>query len=250
MKALVTGASSGIGRAFAIELEEDGYDLVLTARREDRLNELKDMLKANVRVIPADLSRKEECIRLFEEVRGENICIVINNAGFGVFGGFDKTDLDAELDMLDVNIGAVHILTKLFLKEFMEKDYGYILNVASSAGFFPGPLFSSYYASKAYVLRLTQAITEELRREKSDVYVGALCPGPVATEFNSVANACGAGIGGLSAEDVARYSLDKMYAKKSVIVPGAMMKAAHSVGRLLPEKLQARLVYKLQDRKK
>ncbi len=250
MKALVTGASAGIGRAFAGWLADDGYDLIITARREDRLQEMKESLRTDVTAIRADLSKREECLDLFRQVENEDIRIVINNAGFGVFGEFDKTDLDAELDMLQVNVDALHILTKLFLKKFKEKNEGYILNVASSAGFFPGPLFSSYYASKAYVVRLTQAIAEELRRDGSNVYAGVLCPGPVATEFNAVANARGAGIGGLDAVDVARYALDKMYAKKTMIVPGAVMKIAHSIGRLLPDKLQARMVYNLQSRKK
>jgi len=249
MKALVTGASSGIGRALVIQLAEDGYDIIAVARRRDRLEELKSIVKTELTFIPADLSDRRQCFSLYEQVSGQDISIAINNAGFGVFGEFDKTDLDGELSMLDVNVESLHILTKLFLKDFLKKDYGYILNVASSAAFFPGPLFASYYASKAYVLRLTQGIYEELRRKKSNVYIGALCPGPVDTEFNATAHAGGFSAKPLSASDVASYTLKKMYAKKTLIIPGGLMKAAHALGRLLPDGVQARLVYGFQNKK-
>lgn len=143
-----------------------------------------------VTILPADLSSREGCRALYRAAQGENIDILVNNAGLGLFGPFDETDLEAELGMLDVNIIAMHMLMKLFLPDLEAKDRGYILNVASSAAFLPGPLLSSYYASKAYVLRLSEAVAEELRRAGSGVRISVLCPGPVQTEFDQVANVC------------------------------------------------------------
>lgn len=248
MKALITGASSGIGRDMARVLGERGCDLILTARRTERLEELRKELPAGVRMIPADLSKAEDCFHLYEQTRGENVDIVVNCAGFGVFGPFDETRLDRELQMIDVDIRAVHILTKLFYLDFKKRGSGYILNVASSAAFQPGPLLSSYYAAKAYVLRLTEALAEELRRDGSDVYVGALCPGPVETEFDSVADVRFS-VKGLSSRYVAKYAVEKMFARKTVIVPGGTMKAARFFERFLPEKAIVRAAYHMQKRK-
>jgi short-subunit dehydrogenase len=248
MKALITGASSGIGRDMAEILSAKGYDLILVARRLDRLEQVKRGLKTNVRIITADLSDRAACMNLYEQVKGENIDILINNAGFGVFGAFDTTDLQKELAMIDTNLIAVHILNKLFLKDFKARNSGYILNVASSAAFQPGPLLSSYYASKAYVLRLTQAIYEELRRSGSNVHICALCPGPVRTEFNEVANVKFS-VKGLESRYVAEYAIDKMFKNKLVIVPGTMMKCAHFFGRFLPEKQLLKITYRIQQQK-
>ena len=181
MKALITGASSGIGREIARQLSAMGIDVILVARRMTRLQELKEELEGNVQIICMDLRDALSCRMLYERLREEDIDILVNNAGFGVYGAFDETDLDKELAMIDVNVRAVHILTKLFLRDFIARDYGYILNVASIAGYLPGPLMAGYYASKAYVLRLSEAIYGELRRKKSNVHITALCPGPVQT---------------------------------------------------------------------
>ena len=132
-----------------------------------------------------DLRDAKSCRMLYERVKAEEIDILINNAGFGLCGAFDETSLDRELEMIDLNIRAVHVLTKLFLKDFIARDHGFILNVASIAAYAPGPLMATYYASKAYVLRLSQSIYGELRRRGSHVHVAALCPGPVRTEFQS-----------------------------------------------------------------
>lgn len=248
MKALVTGASSGIGRDIARILSEKGYELILTARRAERLEELKKELKTETRTISADLSRAEDCFSLYEQVKDEKIDILVNCAGFGLFGAFEKTDLNRELQMLDVDIRALHILTKLFYRDFKRRDSGYILNVASSAAFQPGPLLSSYYAAKAYVLRLTQALAEELRRSGSHVYIGALCPGPVDTEFNSVADVRFA-LKGLTSAYVAQYAIDQMFARKIVIVPGTQLKAVRFFERFLPEKLIVGAAYHMQKKK-
>lgn len=248
MKALVTGASSGIGRDISILLSKKGYDLILVARRKERLEELKNTLSTNVQIICADLSKEESCFALYEQVKDEDIDILINNAGFGIFGPFDKIDIHEELRLIDTNIKAVDILTKLFLKDFKIKDSGYILNVASSAAFLPGPLLSSYYASKAYVLRLTQAIYEELRREGSRVYVGSLCPGPVDTEFNKVANVK-MSLKGLTSQYVAEYAIKQMFKRKLTIIPGKTMKLAAFFEKFVPEKQLLKIAYHMQKKK-
>ena len=146
-----------------------GYELILVARRRDRLEALSRELTVKCRIIEADLSDAEQCKMLYCRARSEDLEIVVNNAGFGMCGSFAATSLDRDLEMIRTNIVAVHILTKLFLHDFRLKNRGYILNVASSAGFMAGPLMATYYATKSYVLRLTEAIREELRREGSAV---------------------------------------------------------------------------------
>jgi short-subunit dehydrogenase len=248
MKALITGASSGIGRDMARELSKKGCSLILVARRMDRLEELKKELSTEVKIISLDLSREEACFELYEKTKDDNIDILINNAGFGLFGAFDKTDLNRELEMINTNIKATHILTKLFLKDFKNRDSGYILNVSSSAAFLPGPLLSSYYATKAYILRLTEAIAEELRRVESRVYIGALCPGPVRTEFDAVADVKFS-VKGLASGYVAKYAIEKMFERRLIIIPGNLMKMVRLFQKLLTEKQLTKLSYSVQKRK-
>ena len=163
MKALITGASSGIGRDMAKYLSKLGYDLVIVARNRDALENLKNELKTNVEVVAIDLSQNQNCYKLHEQIR--DIDILINNAGFGEFGNFTETSLEKEISMIQTNITTLHILTKLYLKDMVEKDKGHILNVASIAGFMPGPLMATYYASKNYVVALTRAIRKELKKK-------------------------------------------------------------------------------------
>ncbi len=248
MKILITGASSGIGRDMALLLAKCGHQLILTARRKERLEEIRKRYPKQVRIIPADLSQKEECFRLYRETAGEDIDVLINNAGFGLCGTFCKADLDTELQMIETNITAVHILTKLFVRDFVKRDYGFILNVASSAAFLPGPLMASYYATKAYVLRLSQAIGEELRRQKSKVFISVLCPGPVKTEFSSTAQVK-FHLNSLSSEYVARYALEKLFERKALIIPGVGMKLLKQLERLASEQLLLRVAYHIQSRK-
>lgn len=248
LKALITGASSGIGRSMAICLAQKNIDLIIVARREEKLLELKNTLDVDVKVIKADLSKNDECFKLYEIVKNENINILINNAGFGICGDFLSTDLNKEIQLINTNITAVHILTKLFLKDFASKNSGFIMNVASSAAFLPGPLLSSYYASKSYVLRLGQAINEELKRNNSNIRISTLCPGPVKTEFDKVANVKFS-INGLSSDFVAKYAIDKMFAKKEVILPGYLMKILRPFQKFLPEKILTKAAYKIQRKK-
>ncbi len=249
MKALITGASSGIGRDMARYLASMGWDLILVARREDRMRELqKELVSVDVRCITLDVGRAEDCYRLYELTKDDNVTMLINNAGFGLAGEYVRTDLSTELNMIDVNIRAVHILTKLFLRDFVARDKGIILNVASSAGFIAGPLLSTYYATKNYVLRLTEAIYEELRRKGSRVRISALCPGPVNTEFNKVAQVKFA-VNGISSEYCARVAIDGALRGKPVIVPGGMMKAGLFLRKFLSEKTMLKISYGLQRRK-
>ena len=246
LKALITGASSGIGREIARLLAARGYELVIAARREDRLEALKRTLGVPCKIACTDLSVRTEAERLFEENR--DVDVLVNNAGFGVFGAFDETQLSRECEMLDVNILALHILMKLYLAEFKKRGSGRILNVSSSASFFPGPMFSSYYASKAYVTRLSLAVREELRREKSPVTVSVLCPGPVRTEFNDVAGVK-FGIGSVSPQYAARAAVDGMFKGKGIITPSLATGFTRFISKLVPDSLAARVVYILQKKK-
>lgn len=249
MKALVTGASSGIGRDMARYLAQKGWDLILVARREDRIRELQKELKdVDIRCITLDVGRAEDCYRLYELTKTDGVDMLINNAGFGLAGEYVRADLDTELNMIDVNIKAVHILTKLFLRDFVARDRGFILNVASSAGFMAGPLLSTYYATKNYVLRLTEAIYEELRRKGSHVRISALCPGPVNTEFNKVAKVKFA-VDGISSEFCAKVAIDGTLQGKPVIIPGAMLKAGLFFRKFLSEKTMLKIAYGFQRRK-
>ena len=188
MKALITGASSGIGLAMANYLNEIGVDLILVSRNKEKLEDLTKNFQVNVHIIILDLSNLEKIKELYVLTKNEEIDILINNAGFGLFGEFTSTNLNQEMEMIDVNIKAVHLLTKLYLKDMVKRNSGYILNVASAAGFGPGPLMATYYATKAYVLNLTEAISYELKAKNKDVSISVLCPGPVKTNFNKVAN--------------------------------------------------------------
>lgn len=248
MKALITGASSGIGRDMARCLSDKGYDLILVARDKENLEKLKNELNTNVEIISMDLSIIENCKSLYTKVKDQNIDILINNAGFGTIGAFRKTDMEKELSMINLNIKAVHILTKLFLNDFVKRDSGYILNVSSSSAFQPGPLMATYYSTKCYVYHLTLAIYEELRRIKSNVKVSCLCPGPVDTNFNNVAN-CEFKIKALSSEYVAKYAIDKMFKNKLLIIPGIKMKLVYIFGRFIPNKLKLKITYNIQHRK-
>ena len=246
MIALITGASSGLGRDFAINLSKKGYDLILVARDLKGLNETKKLCMTNCTLENLDLTKEENVKLLYDKYK--NIDVLINNAGFGLFGEFDKTNLNKELNMIDLNVKAVHILTKLYLKDMIKKDSGYILNVASVAAFLPGPLMNTYYATKSYVFKFTMAIYEELRRKKSNVKVSVLCPGPVDTKFNDVADVKFA-LKGMNSKYVSDYAINKMFKNKLIIIPGIKNKIAIFFTRFLSYKMQAKMDYKMQERK-
>ena len=247
MRALVTGASSGIGRDIARELSKKGYDLVIVARNTDRLEELKKELKTNVEVISMDLTSEENCKSLYNQAK--DIDLLVNNAGFGEFGFFTETDLDKEINMIKTNITALHILTKLYLKDMIKRNSGRVLNVASIAGFMPGPLMATYYATKNYVVRLSEALREELKKQKSNVKVSVLCPGPVKTNFNNVANVKFE-LNSLTSEYVARYTVDRLLKNKFYIVPGVTIKIAKVLAKISPTLIVSKFSYHMQKRKR
>ena len=230
----------------AIYLGELGYDLYVVARSGDRLEKLKSIIKTKVNVYEYDLSVIDNCYKLYDELKDEKIDIVINNAGFGVFGDYKYDNLDKEINMIDLNVKCLHILTKLFVNNKYTKR---ILNVASSAGLMKGgPLMSGYYGTKSYVCSYSFALYEELRRNNSDKRISVLCPGPVDTEFNKRAHVK-FNLKSLDARYVARYAIDKMFKNKLIIIPGFSMKLGIFFSRFLPTKLLLKISYNIQKRK-
>lgn len=244
MRALITGASSGIGREFAKILSKNGYDLVLVARDKEKLEEVKKELSTNVEIVCLDLSISENCKMLYNNY--PDMDLLINNAGFGDCGNFSSTSLDKELSMISTNITAYHILTKLYLINMKMKNSGHILNVASIAGFMPGPLMSTYYATKAYIVRLSEGIREELKKEKSSVKISILCPGPVNTNFNKVANVK-FHLREANSFQVANYAIKHL--NKFYIVPGLDIKLAKFLAKIIPSSIVAKVTYRIQKRK-
>ena len=248
MKALITGASSGIGKDMARILAQKNYELVLVARDVKKLEETKNELEkiTKVEIISTDLSNEENCKELYKKV--QNIDILINNAGFGDCGNLTKTSLEKDLNMIKTNIIAYHILTKLYLIDMKAKNQGKILNVASIAGFMPGPLMATYYATKNYVVRLSEAIREELKKEKSNIQISILCPGPVETNFNKVANVK-FNLREANSMNVAKYAIKKLEKGKFYIVPGIDIKIAKIGAKIIPTNIIAKFAY-MEKKKK
>ena len=248
MKALITGASSGIGREFARLLAPRCDHLVLVGRNEERLAALAAELSVHegltVTTQAMDLADVSNCLRLHQTC--PEVDLLINNAGFGDAGEFWETDLDKDLSMIDTNIKALHILTKRYLRDMVARDRGQILNVASIAGFLPGPLMATYYATKSYVVRLSEAIRKELKGRKSRVRISILCPGPVKTNFEKTANVR-FGAYGADARTVARYALDHL--DRFYILPGAVTQASRAALKLIPVSLAAAFIYGFQSRR-
>ncbi len=250
MKALITGASSGIGRDIAKVLAKKKYDLILIARHKEKLEklarELEEENKIKIETISMDLSIPENCKKIHKKV--QDVDILINNAGFGDCGNFTKTSLDKEISMINTNIVAYHTLMKLYLIDMKAKGSGKILNVASIAGFMPGPLMSTYYATKAYIVRISESIKEELKKEKSNVEISILCPGPVSTNFNEVANVKFY-MRQADSMKVAEYAIKKMEQGKFYIVPGIDVKLAKIGAKLMPTSLISKITYRIQKKK-
>lgn len=247
--AIITGASSGIGKEFAKSFSKMGYRLVLTARRKERLEDLKETLGTPCRILTADLSKEDECKRFLEEISDEQADIFINNAGFGACGVFDEVSLTKEISMIDLNVKAMHILFKGMLSKMKKQNHGQILNVASSAGLLPaGPYMAAYYATKAYVVSITKAVAQELKEQKSNVYVSALCPGPVDTEFNENADVIFA-LKGITAGKCVKEAIKGMKKHKVIIVPSLKMKLAIFGQKLIPNVLLMKIVAKQQKKK-
>lgn len=250
MKALITGATSGIGLDMARYLAIKKYELILVARDRYKLEKVQELLPTKVTIVVADLSNEQKVKELCIIAKQENIDILINNAGFGDFGYLPDTDLNKDLDMINTNIKAVHILTKSIVKDLEKKNTDtYILNVASSAGLQPGgPLMSTYYATKSYVRSLTESLYYEEKKKKTKVHVSVLCPGPVDTNFNNVAGVH-FGVKPLKSTFVAKYAIDKMFENKMLIIPGTKMKLANFFSRFASHKFLLKIVYRVQKKK-
>lgn len=255
--ALVTGATSGIGLEIARLLASRGADLVLVARSKERLAEIKKSFEREhgviVRVFDKDLSKPgaaDDVYRAAQQSSGK-IEALVNNAGFGGWGRFAETDLVSELEMIQLNVTALTHLTKLFLKDMVRAGRGRILNVASTAAFQPGPLMAVYYATKAYVLSFSEALSEELRA--TGVTVTALCPGPTHTEFGKRSGMgrthIFAGPLVMTAANVARAGVEAMERGRAVVVPGAANKAISFSVRVSPRALVRRAVYGIQQKR-
>ena len=246
MISLITGASSGIGRDMAFEFADRGYDLILVARSFDRLKEVKNEIikkydKCNVLIMKCDVSNVESVKNLYNDVRKEfvNIDVLVNNAGFGDCGKFYETDLEKDISMINTNILGLHVLTKLFLQDMVKVNKGYILNIASIAGFMPGPLMATYYSTKAYVVRLTRAIAKELKVVNSKVRIAAFCPGPVNTEFNKNANVIFS-LKGQSSSDVAKIGVNGLFkSNKVVYFSSILIRIVACLAKIMPESFMA-----------
>lgn len=249
MVALITGASGGIGAAMARKLKKQGHKVILAARNEEKLLGLQRELGDGTEIIPIDLSLENAPYQLYQEVKGKGVEILINNAGYGTFGEFSSVSLETEMNMLSLNVRTPHILTKLFLKDFLVRDRGYILNVGSMAGLLSGgPLLDTYYATKSYLVRLSEGIYEELRRRKSHVSISVLCPGPVHTGFNQRAGVRFA-VSGITAEKAAECAIQGMFRRKLLIIPGGLAKAGNFFKRFGSEKFLLSATYHFQNRK-
>jgi short-subunit dehydrogenase len=253
--ALVTGASGGIGYELALLFARDGYDCILVARSQDKLKELAERLESEHRVktlvLAKDLAKPSAVDEIYEEVTAASmhVDVLVNNAGFPVFGLFVDTDLRAELEMLQVNVVALTALTKLFLKGMVERRAGRILNLASTAAFLPGPLMSVYYASKAYVLSFSEALSNELRG--TGVTVTALSPGPTRTGFQKrgVMEDSRLVQGQIAdAASVALAGYRGLMAGKTIVIPGFTNKLVPWVVRLSPRGVVTRVVRRMQER--
>jgi hypothetical protein len=256
LTALITGASAGLGRELARVAARDGHDVVLVARRKDRLQELAKELEAahgiTAIVIDADLSARGATQGIVERVQaaGLSIDFLINNAGFGSYGPFAETDLARQTEMVDVNIRALMELTHRLLPQMLAHKSGRILNVASLAGFAPGPYMATYYATKAFVLSFSEALAAELRG--TGVTITASCPGPTATEFGAVAKSDRTNLfraGAASAASVARHGYQAMLAGKVVAIPGLANKLTALSIRLGPRAVVRRIAAWLNQKR-
>ncbi|HJO03585.1 MAG TPA: SDR family oxidoreductase [Acidobacteriota bacterium] len=254
--ALVTGASSGIGLELARLFAADGHDLVLTARRESRLRQLAAELSethgVEVAVVAADLAAPDAPRALHDTVeqRGLQVDALVNNAGFGSSGSFADADLDRQLEMIQVNVGALVELTGLCLPAMRRRGRGWIMNVASTAAFQPGPLMSVYFATKAFVLHFSEAIAEEVREE--GVVVSAFCPGPTLTEFRAVSRGrddlpVPAGVPDAATVAAAGYAA--LWRARQVFIPGVKNRLMALSVRWAPRAFVARTVHRMQQRR-
>ena len=234
--AVITGASAGLGVEFARQLSKRGHRLVLAARRKERLEELAREL-GNARALAIDLSKKDAAARLMTdlEANGEVVGLLVNNAGFGLIGRFAELDAKRLRQMIDLNVGTLSDLCRAIAPGMIERKSRGIINVASTAAFQPGPKMAVYFATKAFVLSLTEALHEELK--PYGVHVTCLCPGPTRTEFGDVAGFGGNGLFdrvAMEAPKVVEAGLDGLAKTKAVVIPGLLNKVTANSGRFAP----------------
>ncbi len=251
--ALITGASSGIGAELASLCAAGGFGVILIARRTDRLDQLAAELTARhgvkVRTIAADLASPEAPDEIYQQTRGETIDILINNAGFGLRGRYDQTDWDAESRLIQVNITALAHLSKLYVKDMARRGSGRILNVGSTAAFVPGPLMAMYYASKAFVVSFSEALSKEF--EGTGVSITVLCPGPTRTEFDTAAGIAGSKLfrgSAMTAKEVAQIGYRAMMAGEAEAIAGARNRGMILLTRLAPRTLLASIAKRLNSK--
>ena len=252
---LITGASGGIGLELAKLFAADGYHLILVARSKQKLEEIAaDFSKrfgVSTKVISKDLSRVESCREIYEELSREKICVdvLVNNAGFGGYGDFCTTDLEHETRMIHLNIVSLVHLTKLFLKDMIQNKQGRVLNVASTAAFQPGPLMSIYYATKAFVLSFSEAITNEL--EGTGVTVTTLCPGPTETNFRTAAGMQKSMLFSkhlnMPSSEVARLGYEGMKRGEVIVIPGFKNRLIVQLVRIAPRSYIRKMIRKVQE---
>lgn len=242
MTVLITGAASGIGLQLALYCTKLNMDIILVDQDKSRLQKIKNDLVSIKKTITLDLSNEENCYLLYEKVKDDEIDFLINNAGFGLFGEFYETSIETEMKMVDLNIRSYHILTKLFLRDMLKRDSGYILNICSSAGFLFAPRMSTYYATKNYITKLTIGISEEIKKVSNNVTITALCPGKVNTDFYVTAK----GDIKSSASDgffVAKKGIDSCFKGKNLVVPGINMKLLLFFKRFISYNLLGKIMY-------
>lgn len=247
MYALITGATSGLGKSLAIKLSNMDYKIIAVGRNEEKLKSLSKCLK-DVITIKADLTKEEEIYKVYNETKKYKIDLLINAAGNGYLGKFNEIDIKKDIETINLNIISLHLLTKLYLSDMIDRNEGRILNVASSAAFQPGPLMSTYYATKSYVYNLTMGIYEELRQSKSNVKIHVLCPGAFKTEFLDKAGIKNAKYV-KSVEFIVDYTIKNMFKNKTVLVPGFLMRLVLFFERFLSKKTLLKINYNIQKNK-
>ncbi len=249
MRAVITGASSGIGIEFARLLAINGYDLIISARRADRLNALRTVLQkkygVSVEVFTADLSEVSEVKRLSEYCFSRKTDVLINNAGFGTLGSFHNVSDTDTANLINTNISALTLLTKAFINT---QEDGYILNVASVAAFMPGPFLASYYASKAYVLSFSAAVNEELKQSDKNISITTLCPGPMKTEFFKNAGASKE-FATSTPRNCAKRGLNAMFGRRNLVFSDTLISLAALSTRFAPLSVLAKISGTVQRNK-
>ena len=249
--AVVTGASSGLGKEYALWLAEHSYITVLVARREEVLQDIAVQLKNRgfrAEIFVCDISKEEECQRLYKHLKGKNIYFAVNAAGIGIAGEFEKSDISKSIKVVNTNICAPTLLTGLFAGIM---DKGYIINIASTAAFQPGPGMSVYGASKAYIVSFSLAVNEELRQAKRALRIVTVCPGPLETDFDKNAGipkkeSYSRKLFTVPVKKCVEYTFKSIKKGKTFVIPGAANRILAAAGRFVPRSVMLKAEYNIQ----